>query len=143
MSTDESVTKDLMEIVQDGKEGFHSAAHKLESDDRADLASTFRRLGNQRGQFYHELQQLAAAYGDAVEESGSVAGTLHRGWLAVKDVFSPAQMPMGSSRRPSRVRTMPSRRTTRPSRRTSPPAYVRSSNASAPPCGRPTTKCGR
>ncbi len=88
MSTDEAATKDLMEILQDGQAGFHSAAEKLESTDRADLASTFRRLGDQRGEFYKELQGLAASYGDALDEGGSVAGTLHRGWMALKDALA-------------------------------------------------------
>ncbi|MDP1805762.1 MAG: PA2169 family four-helix-bundle protein [Acidimicrobiales bacterium] len=88
MSTDKAVTKDLMTVLEDGREGFHAAADKLESTDRADLASTFRRLGDQRGQFHAELQEMARAYGDAVDEGGSVAGTLHRGWMAVKDALA-------------------------------------------------------
>lgn len=88
MSTDEAVTKDLMEILEDGREGFHKAAEKLEDTDRADLAPVFRRLGDQRGTFYDELQELAANYGDAIEESGSLAGTLHRGWMTIKDAVA-------------------------------------------------------
>ena len=31
---------------------------------------------------------MAAAYGDDIDESGSVKGTIHRGWMAVKDALS-------------------------------------------------------
>lgn len=88
MSTDEAVTKDLMQTLEDGKEGFRKAADKLDSTDRADLAEPFRRLGDQRADFYGELQHLAAGYGDAVDQSGSLAGTLHRGWMTLKDALA-------------------------------------------------------
>ena len=34
------------------------------------------------------LQTLAQQYGDDIEESGSLAGTLHRGWLSLKDALT-------------------------------------------------------
>ena len=88
MSTDAAVTKDLMQILEDGKEGFHKAAEKLESTDRADLAVHFRRFGDERARFYEELQGLAASYGDGISESGSVVGTLHRTWMSLKDALA-------------------------------------------------------
>ncbi len=88
MSTDARVTKDLMETLKDGEEGFASAAEKLADSDRRDLAAEFRALSQQRGQFYRELESLAASYGDDIDESGSVAGTLHRAWMSIKDALS-------------------------------------------------------
>ena len=43
MSTDESVTKDLIQTLEDGKEGFAKGADKLESSSEPQLAATFRR----------------------------------------------------------------------------------------------------
>ena len=35
-----------------------------------------------------ELQQIAATYGDQIDDSGSVAAKAHRGWMAVKDAIA-------------------------------------------------------
>ena len=88
MSIDKDVTKDLMEVLADGQEGFMKGAEKLTDSDSAELATTFRRFGEQRGRFYSELETMAKQYGDEVEESGSVAATLHRGWMSLKDAIS-------------------------------------------------------
>lgn len=87
MSVDESVTKDLMETLEDGKEGFAKAADKVAEDDPA-VAGKLREFSAQRGRFATELRALAKNYGDDVDESGSVAGTMHRGWMALKDALS-------------------------------------------------------
>lgn len=87
-STDEQVTRDLIETLEDGKAGFTKAADKLAQTDRADLAPTFRQFAEQRARFADELPSLAAQYGDPIDESGSLAGALHRGWMAVKDAVA-------------------------------------------------------
>ena len=88
MSTDKAVTEDLMETLQDGKEGFEKGAEKLDESKAPQLAVTFRRLSQQRDGFYTELKAMAKDYGDKVEESGSVAAKLHRGWMGLKDALS-------------------------------------------------------
>ena len=96
MSTDEKVTKDLIQTLEDGTNGFQSAAEKLSDSDRADLATRFTTYSAERSQFADELRSMAAAYGDQINESGSVAATAHRGWMAVKDTshgFEPERRP--------------------------------------------------
>ena len=88
MSIDSEVTKNLMEILADGREGFAKAADKLDESDRADLAGSLRRLGEQRDSFYDELQAMAATYGDTLDESPSIVSAIHRGWMSVKDAIS-------------------------------------------------------
>lgn len=88
MSNDASVTKDLMQTLTDSQDGFAAAADKLDEAGEATLAGTFRDLGAGRGRMYDELQQIAATYGDQIEDSGSVAAKIHRGWMAVKDAIS-------------------------------------------------------
>ena len=88
MSTDRSVTEDLMEILVDGRDGFAHAADHLEESDRPDLAPTFRGFSAQRAGFYDELERLAAVYGDDVEESGSASAAAHRAWMSVKDALA-------------------------------------------------------
>lgn len=88
MSKDAAVTKDLIQTLEDGKDGFAKGADKLEGDDSATIATTFRELSAQRASFAAELQELARGYGDEIEESGSMAAALHRGWMTLKDVVS-------------------------------------------------------
>jgi uncharacterized protein (TIGR02284 family) len=88
VSTDESVTKDLIQTLEDGKEGFAKGADKLESSNEPQLAATFRRYSEQRASFSAELDGLAASYGDQIDQSGSIAGALHRGWMSLKDALA-------------------------------------------------------
>jgi uncharacterized protein (TIGR02284 family) len=88
MSTDKTVTKDLMEVLADGREGFTKGAEKLDESNSPELATVFRRYGDQRASFYGELEEMAKEYGDNVEESGSIAASLHRGWMSLKDAVS-------------------------------------------------------
>ena len=85
MSLDMTVTKDLIETLEDGKNGFATAAEKLAESDKPQIATKFRQYSNQRAQFAEELRSMAKNYGDDIEESGSVAAALHRGWMAIKD----------------------------------------------------------
>jgi uncharacterized protein (TIGR02284 family) len=88
MSKDAAVTKELIETLQDGKDGFAAAADKLDKDGETSLAQSLRELGSKRGQMIEELQTIAAGYGDEISESGTVAAKVHRGWLAVKDAIA-------------------------------------------------------
>lgn len=87
-STDEKVTQDLIETLEDGKTGFTKAADKLVDSDRPDLAGRFREFADQRARLADELRRLAAQYGDHIDEDGSLAGALHRGWMAIKDAVA-------------------------------------------------------
>ena len=87
-STDEKVTKDLIETLEDGREGFTKGAEKLDDIGRADVAATFRELAGQRATFAQELRDLAQQYGDNIEEDGSLLGALHRGWMSIKDAVN-------------------------------------------------------
>jgi uncharacterized protein (TIGR02284 family) len=88
MSNDASVTKDLLQTLEDGRAGYEKGAEKLDSTDAPELAPTFRKYRDQRAAFAIELRSLAQQYGDQLDESGSVAGTLHRSWLSLKDALS-------------------------------------------------------
>jgi uncharacterized protein (TIGR02284 family) len=88
MSSDERITKDLIETLEDGKNGYAKGAERLADTNRADLCSRFAELSSQRAAMAEELRALAAAYGDGIDEQGSVTAAVHRGWMAVKDAFS-------------------------------------------------------
>lgn len=88
MSTDRRVTKNLIETLEDGRDGFASAADKLADSNRPDLSTTMRTYSQQRAEFANELELMAADYGDDIDEDGSVAAAMHRGWMAVKDAIA-------------------------------------------------------
>lgn len=88
MSQDAKTTKKLIEVLEDGKKGFAEGADKLKALDRPDLAAIFERHAQQRHQFSTELETMAAAYGDDIDEDGSVKGAVHRGWMALKDAIA-------------------------------------------------------
>ena len=48
MSTDESVTKELLETLEDGNDGFSKGAEKLSELGAADHAATFEGFARQR-----------------------------------------------------------------------------------------------
>ncbi|MGY6501097.1 MAG: PA2169 family four-helix-bundle protein [Acidimicrobiales bacterium] len=82
------MTKGLMQTLEDGRDGFASGAEKLDKDGEPALAQTFRDLGAKRGQLADELRVIAASYGDHIDESGTVAAKVHRGWMAFKDAIA-------------------------------------------------------
>jgi uncharacterized protein (TIGR02284 family) len=88
MSTDESVTKEILETLEDGSAGFNKGAEKLEEIGEGSLAGTFRTFGDQRRRFADELQGMANAYGDDPDRSGSIVAALHRGWMSLKDALT-------------------------------------------------------
>lgn len=88
MSVDRNTTQDLVKTAEDGKAGYAKGAEELEDSDRPELTTIFTRLSAQRATFSDELQALAQAYGDSVEEKGSAAAAMHRGWLTVRDALT-------------------------------------------------------
>ena len=88
MSTDEKVAKELVETLKDGRNGFSAAAEKLRDSDRPDLADAMQKYADQRAVFAREIVEMGHEYGDDVDEGGSFAAALHRGWLSMKDAVS-------------------------------------------------------
>ena len=85
-----SVLKDLIQTLEDGQKGFEAGADKLEKDGSPGVARAFREFSAQRAAFAAELQQCARADGEEILERGSVAGTIHRGWMTLKDALAGA-----------------------------------------------------
>ena len=88
MSDDAKAAKELVETLKDGERGFAAAAEKLGDSDRPEWAATMQRLSQQRAGFWREIVDLGHEYGDDVNESGTVAATLHRGWISLKDAVT-------------------------------------------------------
>lgn len=80
-----STLNGLIETCKDGQEGFTQAA---EGVDRSDIKSLFYEFGQQRAHFVGELQSLVQSLGGDPEESGSIAGAMHRGWINIKSAVT-------------------------------------------------------
>jgi uncharacterized protein (TIGR02284 family) len=89
MNSDIKITlktlNDLIEVLKDGEEGFKTAASDVKVPD---LSLVFTRYAVQRAEFASELQARVLALGADVETSGSVAGSIHRGWINLKSALS-------------------------------------------------------
>lgn len=80
-----STLNNLIETCKDGQQGFAQSAEGVES---SNLKSYFYEVGQQRAQFAGELQSLVRELGGDPENSGSVAATLHRGWINIKSAVT-------------------------------------------------------
>lgn len=72
---------DLIETCKDGEYGFRSSAEHLRGSDAKQL---FTRRAEDCRIAAAELQQLVRDLGGKPEDSGSAAGKVHRGWVAMK-----------------------------------------------------------
>lgn len=80
-----STLNGLIETNKDGQQGFADAAEGVES---SNIKSVFYEAGQQRAQFAGELQSLVRELGGDPENSGSVAGAIHRGWINIKSAVT-------------------------------------------------------
>lgn len=76
-----SALNHLIETCRDGEMGFWSAAEHIQD---AGLKWMFQGVARTRGEFADELKQEVRRLGGAVEEGGSLAGSMHRRWMDVK-----------------------------------------------------------
>jgi len=78
--------KGLINTLNDGKEGYESAA---EITDSPELKSLFAGFATQRETYANELTAHIAQHGGHSEnESGGILGALHRTWIDIKQALS-------------------------------------------------------
>ncbi len=78
--------KGLVNIVNDGKEGYLSASDTTESVELRDL---FLRLSSQRVAYANELKSHIEIHGGETDnEEGGILGALHRTWIDIKQALS-------------------------------------------------------
>jgi len=80
-----SVLNDLIETLKDGEKGFRIAAQGV---DRKDIQQLFLKYAEQRSKFVDELQREVRKLGGDPDESGSLAGAIHRGWINIKSAVT-------------------------------------------------------
>ena len=87
MDTNKAVStlNSLIETLKDGEEGFRTAAEGL-TDPQTKAA--FHQYSRERAQMAQELQAEVRALGGDAEKSGSVSGSVHRGWINIKSAVT-------------------------------------------------------
>lgn len=89
MENNKEITSDLkslISILNDGKEGYASAA---ETTDNVELKAVFLEYSAQRAAYAEELKAHLLTHGEKSDnDSGGVLGALHRTWVDVKDALS-------------------------------------------------------
>jgi uncharacterized protein (TIGR02284 family) len=84
-----AVLEDLNQTLEDGREGFRSAAEKLAEDGHEQLAAEMREFSSQREQLSRELVTTAADRGLTIDTGeGTAAGALHRGWMSMREALT-------------------------------------------------------
>jgi uncharacterized protein (TIGR02284 family) len=80
-----STLNGLIETCRDGQNGFKAAAEGVEN---SELKSLFYAYSQQRAQFVGQLQDEVRRLGGDPENTGSVAASLHRGWIDIKSAVT-------------------------------------------------------
>ena len=84
--TERLILNRLIEVCRDGERGFRYATNHV-SDPT--VKALFLEVATQRQQFADALLPHAHRLGGETETDGSVVGTLHRGWMTVRDTVAP------------------------------------------------------
>lgn len=80
-----STLNNLIETCKDGQNGFQTASEGVKN---SELKTLFLGYSQQRAQFAGELQNEVQRLGGDPENTGSVAATLHRGWINIKSTVT-------------------------------------------------------
>ena len=80
-----STLNNLIETCRDGENGFRTAAEGVSRNDLKQLVIEYSR---QRAQFVSELQSVIVRLGGDPQDSGSIAASLHRGWIDIKSAVT-------------------------------------------------------
>lgn len=79
------VLNGLIAVCKDGQSGYELAADGVQDEN---LKTLFREYAFRRSQLAVELQSLVQTLGGDPENSGSIAGSLRRGWMNIKAVVT-------------------------------------------------------
>ena len=72
---------DLIETCKDGENGFRTCAEDIKS---TDLKHFFMKAARRCEESAHELQREVQTLGKSAETSGSLTGSMHRGWVNIR-----------------------------------------------------------
>jgi uncharacterized protein (TIGR02284 family) len=76
-----SVLNDVLQTLRDGQEGFKTAGGAARAPH---IKGIFEQYSRQRAEMAREIEQEIGKLGGTAATSGSVSGSLHRGWVNLK-----------------------------------------------------------
>lgn len=87
MTTEDTIRElnELVKTCKDGELGYRTAAADVRN---TELETIFTEYATQRGQFARSLEAEVERLGGQPEDSGSMTGTLLRGWMGLKSALS-------------------------------------------------------
>jgi len=85
MANTANVLNDLIETSKNGEKGFQAAA---EDTKNPDLRTRFTKHAQECAAAATELQSIVVQLGEKPEDSGSVMGAVHRGWVNLKSAVA-------------------------------------------------------
>jgi uncharacterized protein (TIGR02284 family) len=79
------VLNELVQTCEDGAAGYRKAAEDVEE---SSLKTLFSGYATQRTRFAQELRTAIESHGGTPSDSGHATGSLHRGWMSVKEAVT-------------------------------------------------------
>lgn len=79
-----STLNGLVEICRDGQKGFSEAAESIQ---HPDLKNYCLEQSHTRARFTQELKEAISDLGGDPEQTGSMAGAIHRAWMNLKSAL--------------------------------------------------------
>ena len=76
-------TNDLIQVLEDGKEGFAKAAEAVKD---SELKTLFRAYSAERAEMISELFSVSSP--EVQDKKTTIAGALHRGWIDLKSALT-------------------------------------------------------
>jgi len=77
------IVNDLLQTLEDGREGFAKAAENVKD---SDLKTLFQSYSAERAEMIGELRRVSPPAAD--EAKSTVAGAVHRGWINLKSALT-------------------------------------------------------
>lgn len=81
-----SVLRELIERTREGREGYRTAAERVEDDE--ELRSLFQGYAEQRAQFLGELEQEVRRLGEDPGPMPTLTEALDHGWMSIRDAVT-------------------------------------------------------
>jgi uncharacterized protein (TIGR02284 family) len=81
--------RDLLHMNVDSRDGFAYAGKRL-AEKHSSLSMRFHRYSQQRNDFLEKLKEIAETNHEEASERGTIAASLHRTWMELRDELNEA-----------------------------------------------------
>ncbi len=87
--TDREQIRDLLQMNIDSRDGFAYAGERL-AEKHSSLSNRFHRYSQQRNDFSEKLKEIEVKHHEKPIMRGTIAASLHRTWMELKDELNEA-----------------------------------------------------